>query len=164
MTDDEIKEKIKVEESTTETQTEEPIEPEIVSETIGGETVEGEIKEAPPDQGPEEPCDPATMSCNQMRDHIIDLSSRRATLNVGIKSLDDTRKIIPSNSLDKAFDESVAEKDKIDDEIYGLFERFTVCTTKPEEPEKPHVAPNSTIGDKPVNEFIDKGTEETKTE
>ena len=131
---------------------------EVISETVGDETIEGEIKEAPPeepasDQGAinkseefippppeipktEEPCDPATMTCNEMRDQIIDLADKRSQLDTYTKSIDDTRKIIPSEHLDKAYDESVVEKQKVDDEIYGLFERFTVCTIKPEETKK----------------------------
>lgn len=111
---------------------------EAPSEESKDETkVEGEIitPETPPVE-PEKPCDPAIMTCNEMRDQIIELSDRRVTLEIGIKSLDGTKKIIPSEALDKAYNESLEEKEKIDNQIYGLFERFTVCTTPQGKEEK----------------------------
>lgn len=98
--------------------------------------------EQPPEQPqppaePEKPCDPTVMNCDQMKDRILDLSDRRARLQTGIDSLNKTKEIIPSETIGRAIDESVAEQKKADDEICNLFERFTACATqsekKPEE-------------------------------
>lgn len=86
----------------------------------------------PPKETPEEPCDPLIMNCDEMRDKIIDLTGKRSQLDIYAKNIDDTRKIIPSEHLDKAHDVAIKEKGKLDDEIYNIFEKFTVCTTKPQ--------------------------------
>jgi len=96
--------------------------------------------EQPPEQPPaepEKPFDPTTMNCDQMQERILNLSERRSKLQTGIDSLNKTKEIIPSETIDKAINESAAEQKKADDEICNLFERFTACATqsekKPEE-------------------------------
>lgn len=84
----------------------------------------------------EVPCDPATMNCDEMRDKIITLSSERARFENTIKHLDEVKQTMSSPDLDKIYDDAVKHKKEIDDEIYGTFERFTVCTTKTPTPPK----------------------------
>jgi len=98
-------------------------------------TTEEETPPTEEEQTPEEPCDPAIMSCDQMRDKILDLSEQRVKYDDTIKKLDDVKAILPSEEINKAYDNALAKKQDIDDEIYNIFEKFTVCTTKP--PEEP---------------------------
>jgi len=88
------------------------------------------------EQPPEKPCDPATMTCDEMRDKIIGLTEKRTSYKNSIEKLDDVRKILPSEEIEKAHADAVAKKKEIDDEIYGTFEKFTVCTARPPESEK----------------------------
>lgn len=105
------------------------------SEESEGEEIEEETTETEPETQEEEfleePCDPITMNCDEMRDKILELSSKKSEIDRGIKSLEETKKIIPSESINKAYNETLLEKQKVDDEIYNLFEKFTVCTRKP---------------------------------
>jgi len=100
------------------------------------EETQWEGKTEEPETPPEEPCDPATMSCDEMRDKIIGLTEKRTKYDSSIKKLDDVRDLLPSEELEKAHADAVAKKKEIDDEIYGTFEKFTICTTRPSEPEK----------------------------
>lgn len=84
----------------------------------------------------EEECDPLTMDCNQMRDHIIDLTNKRSQYDSFLKSVDETRNIFPNEHLDKVYTDAEKEKKNVDDEIYNTFEKFTVCTRLPEPGER----------------------------
>lgn len=81
----------------------------------------------------EEPCDPTTMSCDEMRDKVIELADKRSPYIESIKKLEEVRQVVPSDEINKAYDNALSKKKEIDDEIYGIFEKFTVCTTKPVE-------------------------------
>ncbi len=116
------------------------------------EVTEGQINDNPeptpePDLTPmpeivsEEPCDPATMDCGQMRDVILDLTSERTKYVESIKKLDDVKQVMPSDELTKAHDDAVAKKEAIDDKIYGTFEQFMVCANAPEPVAKPEPEP-----------------------
>lgn len=76
----------------------------------------------------EEPCDPATMSCDEMRNKIMDLSDERTNYQKTIEKLDEVKKIFPSEDIDKVYDVAVDKKKQVDDEIYNTFEKFTICT------------------------------------
>lgn len=75
-----------------------------------------------------EPCDPTTMSCDEMRDQIIDLSLERAKYDNSIKKIDEIKIIIPSKELEKIQLDAINKKKDIDDKIYNIFEKFTVCS------------------------------------
>lgn len=82
----------------------------------------------------EKPCDLMTMNCDELGDHIMDLVDKRIEYSDAIKKLDDIKDIIPSETIDKLYDETVEKKDKVDDEIYLVAERAIACRTlKPEE-------------------------------
>lgn len=97
------------------------------------ETLEAPIEE--PVEAPEEKCDPLTMSCDEMRDQIIDLSLERAKYDNSIKKIDEIKTVIPSEELEKIQLEAVNKKKDIDDKIYNIFEKFTVCS-RPVPPEE----------------------------
>jgi hypothetical protein len=82
-----------------------------------------------------EPCDPATMSCDEMRDQIIDLSLERAKYDNSIKKIEEIKTVIPSEQLEKIQLEAINKKKDIDDKIYNIFEKFTVCS-RPIAPEE----------------------------
>ncbi|MCX6819656.1 MAG: hypothetical protein NT129_06700 [Candidatus Aenigmarchaeota archaeon] len=96
------------------------------------------LEEAPaeePVEAPEPECDPLTMSCDEMRDQIIDLSLERAKYDNSIKKIDEIKTVIPSEELEKIQLEAVNKKKDIDDKIYNIFEKFTVCS-RPVPPEE----------------------------
>jgi cobalamin biosynthesis protein CobT len=98
------------------------------------EQFEGEMDRLDKPEEPikkEEECDPLTMDCNQMRDHIIGLTNKRTQYDSFLKSVDETRKIFPNEHLDKAYTDAEKEKKNMDDKIYDAFEKFTVCTKLP---------------------------------
>lgn len=79
----------------------------------------------------EKPCDPATMTCDEMRDEIIDLTGKRTQYEDTIRKLEDIKEVLPSEGIDTAYEEAKAKRQEVDDEIYGTFEKFMVCS-KPE--------------------------------
>jgi len=115
----------------------------MVEETEEKEELEGEIEEKTTEETTEEPteasekkeeeyCDPLTMTCDEMRDEVIDLSNKRAALNTAIAKLDEIKEIIPGKEVEDAHGKATTERQKIDKRINTVFERFTVCTTKPQ--------------------------------
>lgn len=80
------------------------------------------------------PCDPATMTCEEMRDKILVLSTERAKYDNTIEKLKEIKTTITSPKLDEIFEDTLKKKQDIDSEIYSTFEKFTICTIpKPEE-------------------------------
>ena len=79
----------------------------------------------------EEPCDPVTMDCDQMRDHIMELADERIQHKNAINNLKSAKETIEDENLDKIITAEEEKLKKVDDEIYGTFEKFSVCTTKP---------------------------------
>ena len=104
---------------------EESIEEEIdAQEQIEKPLDKPEIEDEPE---PIEPCDPATMNCDQMRDKILELSTQRAKYDDTIKKLDEIKTVVPSEDLNNIYNNAVEKKKNIDDEIYDTFEQFSVC-------------------------------------
>lgn len=112
--------------------TEEEInEEEEIEESIE-EKSEEEIKEAT-----EEKCDPTQMNCDELGKHIIGLVDKRSEYTTAIGKLDDVKKIMPSNTIQKLYDDTIKEKQKVDDEIYLVAERAIACRSlKPEQAEE----------------------------
>ena len=54
----------------------------------------------PTDTPPEEPCDPLTMSCDEMKDKIISLSKEVAGYDENIKKINEVKEFIPSEGLE----------------------------------------------------------------
>lgn len=150
--DEEQKEETKTqpEENKTETKIEEPI---IGEGEVSESQIETESAPIPVDTPADEPCDPTTMTCDEMRDRFLELSDKRSPYIESIRKLDEIKKVIPSDEINKAYDDAVAEKQKIDDEIYGIFEKFTVCTTKPK--------PAEQVGEA-IDEAIEQSQEKTE--
>ena len=83
-----------------------------------------EIEDIPDD----EPCDPLTMSCDEMRDEIISLTGKRTQYEDTIRKLSDVKEVLPSEGIDNAYEEALKKRQEVDDEIYGTFEKFMVCS------------------------------------
>ena len=116
-------------ETTDEEDLEEPIEPEP-------DNIPEPEPEPEPEEGPEveEPCDPTRMNCDELGHHIIGLVDKRSEYTNTINKLDEVKKIIPSDTIDKIYDDTIKEKKAIDDEIYLVAERAIACRTlTPEE-------------------------------
>jgi len=115
---------------------EEAKEEEQPEETVAEETPIEEPVDAPEPEISTKGCeDPLTMNCDEMRDKIIDLSLERAKYDNSIKKIEEIKIIIPSEELEKIQLEAVNKKKDIDDKIYNIFEKFTVCS-RPVPPEK----------------------------
>jgi len=82
----------------------------------------------------EEKCDPTTMNCDELGNHIINLIDERSGVNDAIKKLDEIRPLIDSDELNKLYDGTLERKEEIDDEIYQVTERAIACRSlKPED-------------------------------
>ena len=103
---------------------------------------------------PEEPCDPMTMDCNELGDHIMDLVDKRIEYSEAIKKLETIKEVLPSETIDKLYDETVEKGDKVDDEIYLVVERAIACRTlKPEEKKKEPLKEEESIGKEDVGDL-----------
>jgi len=126
MTEEENSEE-KIEESKPEVQTQED-KPKVASKE---EAVTAEEPKSTPE---EQKCDPMTMNCEELGDHILGLVDKRIEYSEAIKKLDDIKEVLPSETIDKLYDETVEKKDKVGEEINFIVERAIVCRTlKPEE-------------------------------
>jgi len=95
-----------------------------------------EAAEETPETPIEPPCDPVTMNCDEMRDTIISLTEQRVKYDDAVKKLDDVKNILQSEEINEAYNDAITKKKDIDHQIYGIFEKFTVCTNKPKPPDE----------------------------
>jgi len=110
---------------------EEPTEEQPVEEIeeVAEEPEEKEIIEEPEvAEIEEEPCDPTIMSCDQMRDRIMGLSKERYRYNKTIEKLEEVKEIFPSEEIETIHKNAMDKRNKVDDEIFKTFEKFTICT------------------------------------
>ena len=143
------------EENTEEKSEEQEVEPSVV--TIGNVDDEPEPEtdpELPPELIPEpdttpmpeivsdgteiaeKPCDPTKMNCDELGNHIMGLVDKRSEYTQTINKLDDVKKVMPSENIDKIYEDAIKEKQAIDDEIYLVAEKAIACRTLTPEKEE----------------------------
>ena len=109
---------------------------ETAEEPITQETAEEPTTQSEPSE-PEQPCDPTTMTCDEIQNKVIkELIPQSVKYASSIEKLDEVKRSIPTPEVDKAYNEAVDKKKQIDEEIYGLFEKYTVCKKPLEPPEE----------------------------
>ena len=101
-----------------------------IEKPIEKEEIEENIEE-------EDVCDPTKMNCDELGDHIIGLVEKRIEYTDALGKLDEVKKVIESEEIDKIYQDTEEQKQKVDDEIYLVAERAIACRTlKPEEKEE----------------------------
>jgi len=80
----------------------------------------------------EEPCEPGDITCNEMRDKIMDLTSDRSKYEKALDKINDLKETIQTPELDKIYADTLKAKEHIDTEIYDTFKQFTICTVPKE--------------------------------
>lgn len=141
---------------TSETPSPHILEPTKPTETRG---IQPPPEETPP---PKAPCDPATMTCDEMRDKIVnELVPEKIKYESSIEKLDEVKTHFPSEDIDRAYNEVLGRKKQVDDDIYNIFEKFTICATKPE-PTPEELEKVETPASESINKDIEK-TDETNS-
>lgn len=121
---------------------EQPEQPEsIIAETppIAPEEFKKEEPFVASDIQPEQPCDPATMTCDELRDKLTEeLLPEVYKHKSAVEKIEEIKKTYPSPEIDKALSAATEKMDKTNKEIADVFEKYkyAICEKPTEKKEQ----------------------------
>lgn len=131
---------------TVETPIVQPGQPSIIPEQPPMTSEEFVHKEEPPvsEPPPEQPapCDPTTMTCDEIKDKItIELIPDSYKYKTAVEKIEEIKKIDPSPEIDKALSVATEKMEKTNKEITDMFEKYkyAICEKPEKKPEEEKV-------------------------